>query len=93
MNTYYLGETVILDATFTRADNTPYEAEAVEVTVIRGDGTLLDPAPVATTTSTGKYEATVVADQVGHWEYRFLAVGDITTAKNGRFYVRESSFD
>jgi hypothetical protein len=64
-------------------------ASVTTLTVRKPDGTTATP-PV-TSPSTGRYEATITADQSGTWSYRFVTDDVLTAAEEAQFYVRRSA--
>jgi hypothetical protein len=85
MADFDVGDVARLTATFRAVDGTPTNTTVV-LTVRKPDGT--SSTPSATNTGAGVYEANVVIDQPGVWDYSFAGSGAVGAREGGRLYVR-----
>lgn len=91
-----LGQTLHLSVTFRDptlprgSDNLPPLVDPTTVVchVVRPDGSVLDPAPVMTRDSQGKYSTRVLGDMVGVWSGHMRGTGVYVGVQDFRFRVR-----
>lgn len=81
----------------TTKDGQPDDPATVELRIRKPSGSLLviawpDPGSEIANPSTGRFEHAPVLDQHGVWYYRWTAVGDVVSAEQGDFYVRQKAF-
>ena len=83
-----VGDAATIYAEFTDALGNPTNA-TVAVSIKKPDGTMMA-APSIANPATGRYEAVVLIDQPGTWNFRWVATGAITAAQEGQLAVRRS---
>lgn len=89
---YDIGDKVTLTATFRNRAEALVDPSEIACRIKRPDGTVTVLAiGDLTRLSLGVWERDVVVDQAGVWHYRFEATGNIQTAGEERFRVRESA--
>jgi len=87
MRTYDRGDDVGLECLFTSSAGVAADPGSVTVLVRKPDGSSV--SPVAASTVTGTWTASVVVDQSGHWFYSFTGTSPVVVVEEGQFYVRE----
>jgi hypothetical protein len=92
---WIVGKRVRLRALFT-IDGMPEDPSEVTVIIRRPDATedetYVAPALTTPDDETDVRELLIDLDVAGWWRWRVEAEGDVTTADEGRFYVRPSTF-
>lgn len=84
--TYNLGQLVTLTTSATSSTGAPVDV-TIALTVTKPDGTTADLNSGPTRTDTGDYTATVLADQISTWFWRWDATGAIVDNDRGQFDV------
>jgi len=95
--TYLIGQDIVLNATFTDADEVAIDPSALDFKVISPAGIIStytngSDSEVAKI-STGIYEMTFSPEEVGTYHYRWAATGDVVAALDGHFEVGASPLD
>lgn len=94
MNKHISGTKVRMQVTFTLngtvTDPTTVTGTVVDAAGVSTSYTIADSE--MTKVSTGIYKIELVVDEEGIWEYRFVGVGIVDEAAEGRFEVPISSF-
>lgn len=85
-NEYIPGQLVVLTDTISNPTNSQLADDSTEaLTVYKPDGTTTSPG--INHASTGVYNAQLVLDMPGWWEYVFKSTGAAAGAGRGRFFV------
>lgn len=90
INTYDVGDSPVLTATFRDRDTELKDPTTVVCRVLPPSGTEQNPSPAQV--STGVYEAVITIDEPGVWHYRFEGTGAVEAAGDHKFKVRETQF-
>lgn len=89
MTTPIVGQSVILQATFTDTDGELTNPSSVDLTIEAPDGTITTPAP--TNPSTGVFQHQLDLDKAGDWDYRWEgSTSEGTAVCEGRICALES---
>lgn len=86
MKTYDKGDNIGLSCDFTDSLGDASDPGTVSVLVRKPDGS--STAPTASSPAVGTWEASVIADQEGHWFYSFTGTSPVVAVGEGQFYIR-----
>ena len=93
MNSYPLGSSLLLSATFTDIDNHAVDPTVTTLSVRDPAGVELDyVSPSVTKVASGVYSCQIVPSVPGIWRYRWKGTGAVLAANESKFEVKPSDF-